>query len=196
VSPVLDEGFPTEASGVSAKRTPRANAKRLRSASSRARSRSVSLWDSGLRRYPIALRERPSPDATFYPARRRSAYNGAAAFRGKLPPKTCLGNPTASRHNGQSSPLGLLPPADFGGTPTPDPSVGKPLRVRQMPAEGDPPAAGCRHLLQDWLPPGSPVAYGGKPAPKLPQRGEPAQGTTLGSAGFTARRCSPHRSGT
>jgi hypothetical protein len=83
------------------------------------------IWRSPSRRalcaYPIALRERPSPDATFYPARRRSAYNGAAAFRGKLPPKTCLGNPTASRHNGQSSPLGLLPPADFGGTPTPDP---------------------------------------------------------------------------
>jgi hypothetical protein len=42
---------------------------------------------------PEGYRERPSPDATFYPARRRSAYNGAAAFRGKLPPKTCLGNP-------------------------------------------------------------------------------------------------------
>jgi hypothetical protein len=45
---------------------------------------------------------------------------------------------------------GKLPPADFGGTPTPGPYGGKPLRVcaertpegeRQMPAEGDPPAA-------------------------------------------------------
>ncbi|WP_339379328.1 hypothetical protein [Brasilonema sennae] len=45
---------------------------------------------------------------------------------------------------------GKLPPTDFGGTPTPGPYGGKPLRVcaertpegeRQMPAEGDPPAA-------------------------------------------------------
>jgi hypothetical protein len=52
----------------------------------------------------------------------------------------------------------------------------------------------CREtLIKDWLPPGTPVAYGGKPAPKLPQRGEPAQGTSLCSAGFTARRCSGQR---
>jgi hypothetical protein len=111
---------------------------------------------------PIALRERPSPDATFYPAGRRSAYNG--------------GNPPQSP---QRSKL-------VAWVASPDRLWGNP-NARSL----------CREtLIKDWLPPGSPVAYGGKPAPKLPQRGEPAQGTSLCSAGFTARRCSPHRSGT
>ncbi|QDL10225.1 hypothetical protein DP113_22000 [Brasilonema octagenarum UFV-E1] len=123
-----------------------------------------------------------------------------------------------SPHNGQSSPLGLLPPADFGGTPRPFgfasrlrretllqrwshqiPLSGNPLRSCHNAGNPTPDTSvgkpssstgSARHnSWQDWLPPGSPVAYGGKPAPKLPQRGEPAQGTSLCCAGFTARRC-------
>ncbi|MBW4627618.1 MAG: hypothetical protein KME49_19465 [Brasilonema octagenarum HA4186-MV1] len=44
-------------------------------------------------------------------------------------------------------------------------------------------------LGEPQRPSGSPVAYGGRPSPKLPQRGEPAQGTTLGSAGLTRSLC-------
>ncbi len=120
---------------------------------------------------PIALRERPSPDATFYPAGRRSAYNGAAAFRGKLPPKTCLGNPTASRHNGQSSSLGLLPPTDFGGTPTPFGFASR-LRRETLSVCVAPPMPAARLRLSGLVattrltrrPSGSPVAYGGRPS--------------------------------
>ncbi|QDL15278.1 hypothetical protein DP113_14280 [Brasilonema octagenarum UFV-E1] len=70
------------------------------------------------------------------------------------------GNPLRLR----SAPFGAS--CHNAGNPTPDTSVGKPSCS----------TGSARHnSWQDWLPPGSPVAYGGKPAC---------------SAGFTARRCS------
>ncbi len=130
-------------------------------------------------------------------------YNALVQQVAKLAGRN-LGPGNARRLNGQSSSLGLLPPTDFGGTLRSSDACGKPQSVyggnlpqspqrgepqRQIPLSGNPFGfARClrretlpqhwSHLLQDWLPPGSPVAYGGKPAC---------------STGFTARRCSPLR---
>jgi hypothetical protein len=116
-----------------------------------------------------------------------SPHNGQSSPLGLLPPADFGGTPRpfgfASRLGRETllqrwshqiplsgNPLRLRS-APFGASchnalnPTPDTSVGKPLRVRQMPAEGDPPAA----LVSP-------------PAVLAPQ------GTTLGRTG-SPRRC-------
>jgi hypothetical protein len=122
--------------------------------------------------------------------RHARCYNGAAAFRGKLPPKTCLGNPNALRVSakrtlrersrlGRETPSGMRKAHAWRANAR-CLAVGRPSRSTGLTSC----SAGltrylCREtLIKYWLPPGTPVAYGGKPAC---------------SAGFTARHNSWQR---